>query len=76
MWKISYWRDVAERILATAAEAALATITGTAMIQQVNWSVVGGVTALAALAALLKAVVARGVAESDTASLVTLRKRG
>ncbi len=56
MFTRRFWLDALERVVSTAAQSAVAAIGTTAAVQAVDWRVVGGVTALAAVLALLKAV--------------------
>lgn len=64
-----FYKDMLERVVSTAAQAALATLVTTAAIQEVDWALVGGITASAALASALKCLVASFKGDSDTASL-------
>ena len=64
-----FWADTAERVLRTAAQAAIGAIGTTAVIQEVNWEVVGGTTAVAALTSLLMCLGAKAVNDPDSASL-------
>lgn len=66
----TFYKDLLERVISTAAQAALATLVTTAAIQEVDWALVGGVTASAALASALKCVAASFKGGPDTASLV------
>lgn len=52
----TFWLGLADRTLSTVAQAALGAIGTTALIHQVDWTVVGGTAALAGLVAVLKAL--------------------
>jgi hypothetical protein len=69
---MTYVKDLAERVLATMAEAAGAAIlaTGAGTAWSVDWQLVAGVAALAGVLALLKGLAARNVASKETAGLV------
>lgn len=66
----TFYKDLLERVISTAAQAALATLVTTAAIQEVDWALVGGITASAALTSALKCVAASFKGDADTASLV------
>lgn len=68
MWTRAFWKDTAERVLATAAEVAIPAFAG-ASLWDIDYLAAAGLTGAAAVAALLKAIIAstRGV---DSASLV------
>lgn len=70
MWTKKFWKDTAERVLATAAQAAAGAIGATAVIQGVDWRVVGGTAATAALLSLLKALYASRRGDPNSASLI------
>lgn len=62
--------DAAERVVATAAEAALGAIGATLLIQDVDWPLVAGTAGLAAIVAALKALAARHRGDPENASLL------
>lgn len=68
MWTRKFWQDTVERVIRTAAAVAAASISTTALIQDVDWAVVGGVTGLASLGTLLLALAAGTKANPDNAS--------
>lgn len=70
MFTKKFWADTAERVLATAAQAAAGAIGTTAVIQGIDWRVVGGTAAVAALLSFLKALYARNTGDPNSASLV------
>lgn len=70
LWSKKFWIDAIERTLSTSAVIAAATIGTTALVQNVNWAIVGGTTASAAVLTLLKCVGASRVGDSSSASLV------
>lgn len=65
MWSFKFFRDAAERIISTAAQALLAT-----MVTSVPWGTKLTIAGLAALASLLKALAASTVGDHDSASLL------
>jgi len=70
MWKKHFWKDVAERALKTAAQAAIAAIgTGTAF-GDVNWIAVVSVIGMAVAASLLMSIASVGIGDHDSASLI------
>lgn len=71
MFTKKFWQDAAERVVSTAAQAAVASIGTTALIQGIDWRVVGGTAATAALLSLLKCLYAtRRGTDPTSASLV------
>lgn len=71
MFTVIFWKLTAERAVSTAAEAALALITGNGLgVLDVDWTGVLSVSALSALAAVLKALVASQVNDPRSPSLV------
>lgn len=66
----TFWKDTAERVVSTAAQAAIGVIVVQATIQDVDWANLGGVVGIAAAVSLLKALVASNVGDQGTASLV------
>jgi hypothetical protein len=70
MWTKKFWKDITERVLATAAQAAAGAIGTTAVIQGIDWRVVSGTAAVAALLSFLKALYARNTGDPNSASLV------
>lgn len=68
MFTSSWVKDTAERVLRTAAQAAIAAIGTTAVVQDVDWAIVGGTTLTASILALLTAVAAGTKGSPDDAS--------
>jgi hypothetical protein len=67
----SFWKQALERAVKTAAQAALALLTGNVTgVLDVDWPAVGSVAALAALASVLTSVVSAGVGPADSPSVV------
>ncbi len=66
MWTKKFWLDTAERLIRTAAQAAVGAIGTTAVIQEVDWAVVGGTTAVATVLAFFMALAAPGVSDDPT----------
>lgn len=58
MFTISFWRDTLSRAIATAAEAALALIGTSTLIETVSWQAVGSTAGLAFIATVLKCIAA------------------
>ena len=61
MWSGRFWQAAAERAIKTAAQTMIATIGTTAAIHQVDWLIVGSVSALSALLSILTSVVSDGL---------------
>ena len=53
------WIDTAKRVIATACETAIALIPAGVMVQEVDWKVIAGTTALSAIVTFLKCVVSQ-----------------
>ena len=58
MFTISFWRDTFSRAIATAAEAALALIATSTLLESVSWQAVGSTAGLAFIATVLKCIAA------------------
>ena len=58
MFTTSFWRDTFSRAVATAAEAALALIATSTLIESVSWQAVGSTAGLAFIATVLKCIAA------------------
>lgn len=65
MFTRRFWLDTVERCVRTAAQAAIGAVGTTAVIQEVDWQIVGGTTALATLTAFLLAVAAGASGSGD-----------
>ena len=73
----AFWSDTIERVVRTAAQAALGVITAGSMgILDVNWGTVGSISGLAAVVAFLTAFVAGGTGDPATASFSKRSLRG
>ncbi|MEV1295759.1 holin [Pseudonocardia sp. NPDC049635] len=72
MFTTVFWKDAAERAIATGAQTlvGLWTAAGVFNLLTVDWAAAGGVAAGAAALSLLKSLVATTIAERGTASLV------
>ena len=71
MWTVEFWRSSAERALRTFAQVLLSMIVvGETGFMDVDWVQAGSVAGLAALASVLMSIVATGVGDKGTASLV------
>ncbi|EEU03792.1 hypothetical protein GCWU000322_00092 [Eubacterium saphenum ATCC 49989] len=60
MFTISFWKDTFARAVATAAEAALALIGTSTLIEAVSWQAVGSTAGLAFIATVVKCIAATG----------------
>lgn len=67
----TYFKDLAERALKTAAQTALAAIGTTAALSEVDWTVVGDVTGLAVVLSVLTSLLSGFGGSGGTASLVS-----
>lgn len=71
MWTVEFWKTAAERALRTFAQVLLSMIVvGETGFMDVDWVQAGSVAGLAAVASVLMSVVATGVGDKGTASLV------
>ena len=71
MWTVEFWRSSAERALRTFAQVLLSMIVvGETGFLDVDWVQAGSVSGLAALASVLMSIVATGVGDKGTSSLV------
>lgn len=57
----AFWYAVLERAIKTAAQSAIAAIGTTALIQEVDWAVVGGATAIATLLSILTSIASANI---------------
>lgn len=58
MFTTSFWKDTLSRAIATAAEAALALVATSTLLESVSWQAVGSTAGLAFIATVLKCVAA------------------
>lgn len=71
MWSVEFWKSAGERALRTLAQVLLSLIVvGETGFMDVDWVQAGSVAGLAALASVLMSVVATGVGDKGSASLV------
>jgi len=71
MWTLDFWRSSAERALRTLAQVLLSMIVvGETGFLEVDWMQAFSVAGLAAVASVLMSIVATGVGDKGTASLV------
>lgn len=71
MWTGTYWKQTAERAIKTGAQAALAFfVVGETMFDQIDWTVVAGGTAVAAIASVLTSLASAPFGPEGTPSLV------
>ena len=73
MWTVSFWKQVAERAVKSAAQVAVAMLSVDGLgILDVNWAAVGSVAGLAAVVSVLTSMASGFVGSRQTASLVTV----
>lgn len=71
MWTAKFWRETAERAIKTAAQAALAFfVVGQTVFTEIDWTVVAGGTAIAAIASVLTSLASAPFGPGDSPSLV------
>lgn len=71
MWTLEFWKQTVERAVKTAAQAAVAFfIVGETVVQDVDWAIVGGGAAVAAIASVLTSLASAPFGPADTPSLV------
>ena len=71
MWSVEFWKSAGERALRTFAQVLLSMIVvGETGFLDVDWVQAGSVAGLAALASVLMSVVATGIGDKGTPSLV------
>lgn len=72
MFTLRFWKQTAERAIATAAESVLAVITVDGVVESINLDPVhiASIAGLSALAAVLKALMASQTGSSDSPSFV------
>ena len=71
MWSVDFWKSAGERAARTFAQVLLSMIVvGETGFMDVDWVQAGSVAGLAALASVLMSVVATGVGDKGSASLV------
>jgi Putative lactococcus lactis phage r1t holin len=77
MFSKKFWADALERAIRTVAQSALALLVGAGPvgIHVVNWQQVGSVAAPAGVISLLMSIVASGVGDKTSASLVNLEDK-
>mgnify|MGYP001312030029 CR=1 FL=1 len=75
MFRVAFWRDTAERAVATFAETLAAVVgAGYAGLLDVPWTSALSAAGLAAVLAVVKAVAVAGVGDVGTAGLVRTRR--
>lgn len=67
----TFWYDLAERAIKTAAQALLAVFVAGVTIMSVDWLDALAITGTAALVSVLTSIASAGVGSKDTASLVS-----
>lgn len=71
MWTIGFWKQAVERAVKTAAQAALAFfIVGQTVFTEIDWGVVAGGAAVAAIASVLTSLASAPFGPEDSPSLV------
>lgn len=66
----TFWTQAAERALKTTAQAAIGAIGATALVQELDWTIVGGTTVIATILSVLSSVASAPVGDDSTPSLV------
>lgn len=72
MFTVSFWKDTAERVVKTFAQALVAVLAVGTPIFDIDWGQGLGVAATAAVASLLTSIASIGAADKGTASLVSV----
>ncbi|MBA0126273.1 holin [Haloechinothrix sp. YIM 98757] len=76
MWSARYWRDLAERAIASTAAGALTAIGGdTLNVWDADYTMISGVAAGAGLIAVLKGLAAKTIGDRESAALSRDRAR-
>lgn len=71
MWTGEFWKQAAERAIKTAAQAALAFfVVGETAFDQIQWQVVAGGAAVAAIASILTSLASAPFGPEDSPSVV------
>lgn len=71
MWNLGFWRSAAERALRTLAQVLLSLIVvGETGFMDVDWIQALSVAGLAAVASVLMSIVASGIGDKGTASMI------
>lgn len=71
MWTATFWKTTAERAIRTEAQVLLGFfVVGQTSVLDVDWLQALGVSGIATLASVLTSIVATGVGDKGTASLV------
>jgi hypothetical protein len=70
-----FLKDATERAIATFAQTAIASLTVSAGLHDVNWVNVASIAGLATLLSILKSIAATQLGDEDSASLVNLEKK-
>jgi len=73
MWNKAFFIDLAERVVATAAQAAVAIIGTYTLLSDIDWAIVLGTTGIAALTALLKGFVGLQTGDRRSAGIFVRR---
>jgi hypothetical protein len=69
MWTRTFWKSTAERVIGTAAAAAIPTFVGTS-VWGIDYQVALGITASASAVTFLKCIVAATIGDKGTPSMV------
>lgn len=67
-YNTKFWGDTVERVIRTAAQTAIGAIGTTAVLQSVDWGVVGGTVATASILSLLMSLAGGSTGSEDDAS--------
>jgi len=71
---MTFWKDVIERAVKTAAQTAIGIIGASTLITAVDWKVVLSSVTMATLLSMLSSIASRGVTHCDSASLLAVPK--
>ncbi|MGW0039817.1 holin [Gordonia sp. NPDC003376] len=69
MWTTTFWLDVTERAIKTAAQSAVGVLTATS-VEAIDWAAGGAIVGVATAVSVLTSVASSGRGDSDSASLV------
>lgn len=70
MWTATFWKRTAERVVRAAAWAAGGSIAATALVQDLDWAVVGDTAGTAALLCLLACLAGSAKGDPKSPSLI------
>lgn len=65
-----FWLDAAERAIKTAAQTTIAAVSTTALVQDLDWAIVGGTVAIATGLSVLTSIASSPIGDPGSASAV------